>query len=234
MRILLVEDDTYNRKMVEFLMKNEGYEVDEVDNPQGALQLLERHTPHLILLDINFGNKHVNGFELYDEIRKRYQEIPVIFVTSRSELEDKLKGLEMGADDYITKPYAPAEVVARVRRVLHRVYKRSSSQQQGNFRFEGIELNVVDLCVTLPNHKPISLTPTEMKLLMHLMQNADQVVSRDDLLTTVWGDNYPGESNIVDSYIRKLRRKIERDPANPHFIRTARGYGYKFSVKSPS
>jgi len=233
-RILLVEDDTYNRKMVEFLMKNEGYEVDEVDNPQGALQLLERHTPHLILLDINFGNKHVNGFELYDEIRKRYQEIPVIFVTSRSELEDKLKGLEMGADDYITKPYAPAEVVARVRRVLHRVYKRSSSQQQGNFRFEGIELNVVDLCVTLPNHKPISLTPTEMKLLMHLMQNADQVVSRDDLLTTVWGDNYPGESNIVDSYIRKLRRKIERDPANPHFIRTARGYGYKFSVKSPS
>jgi DNA-binding response OmpR family regulator len=231
-RILVVEDDTYNRKMVEFLMKSEGYEVDEVDNPAGALQILDRRTPHLILLDINFGNKNLNGFELYSKIRERHQEVPVIFVTSRSDLDDKLKGLDMGADDYITKPYAPAEVVARVRRVLHRVYHNSAPQAQQNLRFEGIELSVSDLCVRLPNRRPIELTPTEMKLLAHLMHNAEQIVSRDDLLTNVWGDNYPGESNIVDSYIRKLRRKIEADPTNPHFIRTARGYGYKFSTKS--
>ena len=231
MRILVVEDDTYNRKMVEFLMKSEGYDVDEVDNPQGALQMLDRRLPHLILLDINFGNKHLNGFELYQEIRKRQQDIPVIFVTSRSDLDDKLRGLDMGADDYITKPYAPAEVVARVRRVLDRVYKHKAQPAQQQLRFDGIELSIPDLCVRIPGRHQIDLTPTEMKLLMHLMQNDEQVVSRDDLLTNVWGDNYPGESNIVDSYIRKLRRKIETDPANPHFIRTARGYGYKFSTK---
>ncbi len=246
MRILVVEDDTYNRKMVEFLMKSEGYEVDEIDNPEGALQVIARRPPHLILLDINFGNRHLNGFELYSEIRKQHQDVPVIFVTSRNELDDKLKGLDMGADDYITKPYAPAEVVARVRRVLHRVYQRNPPQAQQNLRFEGIELNVADLCVYLArrpgargvgvvaaadNRLMVYLTKMEMKLLLYLMQNAEQVVPRDDLLAHVWGENYVGESNIVDSFIRKLRRKVEADPAHPHFIRTARGYGYKFSTK---
>lgn len=231
MRILIVEDDAYNRKMVEYLMRSEGYDVDEIDNPRGALQMIERQKPDLMVLDINFGAKYPTGFELYQEMKKRQIDVPVIFVTSRDELEDKLKGLDMGADDYITKPYAPAEVVARVRRLLRRVYQRGNADAQQNLRFDGIELSVADLCVYITGKQPVSLTPTEMKLLMHLMQHAEQVISRDDLLNSVWGDNYPGESNIVDSYIRKLRRKIERDPAQPHFVRTSRGYGYKFSTK---
>jgi DNA-binding response OmpR family regulator len=229
-RILVVEDDSYNRKMVEYLMKSEGYEVDEVDNPRGALTIIDRRMPDLILLDINFGPKHVDGFDLFQQIRERNQEIPIIFVTSRNDLDDKLHGLDIGADDYITKPYAPAEVVARVRRVLHRVYRHVPQTMQ-HLRFDGIELRVADLTVEIPNRRPILLTPTEMKLLKCLMQHAESVVSRDDLIMTVWGDDYPGESNIVDSYIRKLRRKIEPSPSQPRFIRTARGTGYKFSTK---
>lgn len=232
MKILVVEDDAYNRMMAVYLMRNEGYTVEEVDNPTGALKMIEREPPHLILLDINFGPRNINGFQLYGELKKRQLDIPVIFMTSRFELEDKVEGLEMGADDYITKPYAPAEVVARVRRVLFRIYKRGVAETHTqHFRFPGIELNVADLCVQIPDHRPITLTPTEMKLLMVLMQHVDQVVPRDDLLTAVWGDSYPGESNIVDSYIRKLRRKIESDPAHPFFLRTIRGSGYKFSTK---
>jgi two-component system alkaline phosphatase synthesis response regulator PhoP len=230
MRILVVEDDKHNRKMVEFLMRSEGYDVDEVDNPQGALQIITRRMPDLILLDINFGPRQLDGFELYSHIREINAEIPVIFVTSSNDLDDKLRGLDIGADDYITKPYAPAEVVARVKRVLHRVYRQTTPTSQ-QLRFEGIELNIADLCVYLPGRHPILLTPTEMRLLMHLMQHAEQVVSRENLLTAVWGENYPGESNIVDSYIRKLRRKVEPDSSQPNFIRTVRGYGYKFSTK---
>ncbi len=232
MRILVVEDDNFNRKMVELLMQSMGHEVDSIDNPLGALPLIEKRAPHLIMLDINFDSRHtMSGFDLFQELRNRGSEIPVIFVTSRNELEDKLRGFDMGADDYITKPYAPAEVVARVRRVLHRVYNTSIAAAPQSLKFAGIELSVPDLSVRVGDHHVATLTPTEMRLLMHLMQRPNQVVKRDDLLVAVWGDNYPGESNIVDSYIRKLRLKVEDNPAKPQYIRTARGYGYKFVTK---
>jgi DNA-binding response OmpR family regulator len=230
-RILVVEDEKYNRKIIEILMRDEGFEVDAVDNPAGALQMIDRTTPQLILLDINFGPKQPDGFVLYQKLREKHPDIPVIFITSRGDLDDKLRGLDMGADDYITKPFAGAEVVARVKRVLHRVYQSQMPSQQQRLRFEGIELNIPELSVLIPSKRPISLTPTELKMMMCLMQHADQVVSRSDLLAAVWGDDYPGESNIVDSYIRKLRRKIEAEPSKPHFLRTVRGFGYKFSVK---
>lgn len=232
MRILVVEDDNFNSKMVEYLMQSEGHEVDTIDNPVGALTLIERRRPHLILLDINFDSRHkLNGFDLYEQLKQKHVDIPVIFVTSRDDLDDKLRGFALGADDYITKPYAPAEVVARVRRVLHRVYNTPAASTQQQLRFRGIELNVSELSVLIDDKRSVALTKTEMKLLMHLMLHADQVVTRDDLLVTVWGENYPGESNIVDSYIRKLRIKVEQDPAQPQYIKTARGMGYKFSTK---
>lgn len=232
MRILVIEDDNLNRKMIEILMQSEGHEVDAVDNPMGALELIARRPPHLMLLDINFDPRHrMNGFDLFERVKAQELEIPVIIMTSRDQLEDKLRGFELGADDYITKPYSPAEVAARVKRVLTRVYKSAATQPQ-QLRFEGIELSLTDLTVTLNGHRTITLTPTEKRLLLYLMRRPDQVVMRDDLLEAVWGDGYAGESNVVDSYIRKLRRKIESDPANPRSIRTVRGYGYKFATKS--
>ena len=231
MRILVIEDDFYNRSMVSHLMRTEGHEVEEVDNPRGALHLIERQPPQLLLLDVNFGNKYMSGFEFYQDLKKRQIDIPVIFMTSRDELEDKLTGFGMGADDYITKPYAPAEVAARVKSLLHRTYKRDMTETQQRLRFATIELDIANLQVVIEGRPAINLTPTEMKLLRHLMQHAEQVVEREDLLSAVWGDNYPGESNIVDSYIRKLRRKLERDANKPTYIRTVRGSGYKFSIK---
>jgi DNA-binding response OmpR family regulator len=231
MHVLIVEDDFYNRSMVAHLMRTEGHEVEEVDNPRGALEMVERRVPHLILLDVNFGAKHMNGFEFFEEIQRRQIEVPVIFMTSRDELEDKLTGFNLGADDYITKPYAPAEVAARVKSVLFRTYKRNVQTAKSQWRFDTIELDVPNLVVQVKGRsKPSPLTPIEMKLLMYLMQRVEHVVAREDLLTAVWGDGY--ESNIVDSYIRKLRRKIEVDAANPQFIRTVRGAGYKFTAKA--
>lgn len=232
MHILVVEDDFYNRSMVAHLMRTEGHEVEEVDNPRGAMQMVERRQPHLILLDVNFGPKHMDGFQFFQELQRRQIDVPVIFMTSRDELEDKLVGFNLGADDYITKPYAPAEVAARVKSVLHRTYKRAMAETKQQWRFDGIELDATNLQVLVKGRRPQTLAPTEMKLLMHLMQHAEQVVERSDLLAAVWGEDFPGASNIVDSYIRKLRRKIESDPANPSFIRTVRGSGYKFSTKN--
>jgi DNA-binding response OmpR family regulator len=231
MNILIVEDDFYNRMMVAHLMRNEGHTVQEVDNPEGAFEMMQRTPPHLILLDVNFGPKHLTGFQFFERIKKAGSDVPVIFMTTRSELEDKLEGFKIGADDYITKPYAPAEVAARVKSVLFRVYKRAGTDQQQRLRYDTVELDVAALQVHIVGRKPVDLTKTEMKMLMHLMQRAEQVVPRDDLLSAVWNEDFFGDSNIVDSYIRKLRRKLEVDPANPVLIRTVRGSGYKFSTK---
>ncbi|MBA3825867.1 MAG: response regulator transcription factor [Ktedonobacterales bacterium] len=231
MNILIVEDDFYNRMMVAHLMRNEGHTVQEVDNPEGAFEMIQRSPPHLILLDVNFGPKHLTGFQFFERLKKKEVDVPVIFMTTRADLEDKLEGFKIGADDYITKPYAPAEVAARVKSVLVRVYKRTGLEQQQRLRYDTVELDVAALQVHIAGRKPIDLTKTEMRMLMHLMQRAEQVVPREDLLNAVWHDDFYGDSNIVDSYIRKLRRKLEADPANPTLIRTVRGSGYKFSTK---
>jgi DNA-binding response OmpR family regulator len=227
-RILVVDDDPIGSRMMQFLLGEEGYQVDAVDGPRGALALVEKQTPDLLLLDVNM--PQTNGFELYRRLRDMDYDIPVIFVTAKGELEDRLQGLRMGADDYITKPFQPAELLARVEAVLRR-YRKSGPTGAQVVRGGGVEINTSELRVTLPDRRNIFLTPTEMKVLLQLVQHAGQVVSRDELMSSVWGEHYGGESNIVDVYIRRLRRKIERDPANPGYIQATRGLGYKFVGK---
>lgn len=226
MRILVVDDDEKTTEMVQFLLSRQGYQVDTVDNGRGALALIERHLPDLMLLDV--GLPQMSGFEFYERLRRDGYDIPVIFVTGADELEDRLQGLNMGADDYICKPFQPAELTARVEAVLRR-YHRAISGDRRRHQASGLEIDVASLQITLPDHRVIRLTPTEMKLLLHLTQHVGQVLSREELMAHVWGDNYVGESNIVDVYIRRLRRKIERDAANPTIIQSARGVGYKFA-----
>ncbi len=228
MRILIVEDEKYNRQMIKYLMNCEGYDVDEIDNPDGALQLIQRSMPQLFLLDINFGAKRLDGFELYRKIRELDKDVPVIFITARKETEDEIKGLALGADDYITKPFTPALLAARVKTVLNRVYRGHVAASQV-IKMKSLELNISELTVVMQTGKTIILTPTEMKLLKQLMSHPDSGISRDDLLYAVWGDTYIGDSNIVDSYIRKLRSKLEKNPSKPQYILTVRGVGYKFS-----
>ncbi|HEV2237997.1 MAG TPA: response regulator transcription factor [Ktedonobacterales bacterium] len=225
MRILVVDDDPAGMRMLQFLLGEEGYEVELADSPRAALALMERHTPDLLLLDV--GLPQQNGFDLYRKLRDLEYDIPVIFVTARGELDDRLHGLRMGADDYIAKPYQPAELIARVEAVLRR-YRKTGALATPVMRMAGVEINTADLRVTLPDQRNVYLTPTELKVLLQLVQRAGQVVSRDALMSSVWGERYDGESNIVDVYIRRLRRKLERDAARPRFIQATRGLGYRF------
>ena len=228
MRILVVDDDIIGSKMISFILTEEGYTVDTVDNPRGALAMVEKHPPDLLLLDVNMPPN--SGFDFYQRLLALDYDIPVIFVTAKGELDDKLAGLRMGADDYVSKPFQPAELLARVEAVLRR-YRKATPGATQIVRGGGVEINTSELRVSLPDQRNIFLTPTEMKVLLQLVQHAGHVVSRDTLLATVWGQDYGGESNIVDVYIRRLRRKIERDPSNPEYIQATRGLGYRFAGK---
>ena len=225
MRILLVDDDPYTTRLIRYILEQDGYAVDPVDNPRGALAMVEKSPPDLLILDVNM--PRMNGFELYQHLLGRNHDIPVIFVTAKGELEDRLHGLKLGADDYIVKPFQPAEVVARVQAVLRRYHKAGPGGNQV-VKGGGVEISTSELRVTLPDRRNLFVKPTEMKLLLHLVRHVGQVVSREELLTNVWGSDYSGDSNIVDVYIRRLRRKIEPDSSAPRFILSTRGLGYKF------
>jgi DNA-binding response OmpR family regulator len=229
MRILVVDDEPISSKLVHFILNEEGYDVSSVDSPRGALALIQRQLPDLILLDVNM--PHMNGFDFHKHLRANDYDIPVIFVTAKGELEDRLNGLRDGADDYIVKPFDPAELLARVQAVLRR-YRKASAQASGQvLRVGGFELNIADLQMSLPDKRVVLLTPRELKIMLLLAGRFGQILRREELLEAVWGEDYPGESNIVDVYIRRLRRKIERDPANPQYIQSIRGMGYKFVGK---
>ncbi|HEY7781179.1 MAG TPA: response regulator transcription factor [Ktedonobacterales bacterium] len=228
MRILVVDDDPIGSRMLHFLLTEEGYIVDAVDGPRGALAMVEKHPPDLVLLDVNM--PQTNGFELYKRLIDQEYDIPVIFVTAKGELDERLHGLKMGADDYITKPFQPAELLARVEAVLRR-YRKAAPGGVQVVRGGGFEIYVSELRVTLPDGRNIYLTPTELRVLIALVQRVGQVVSRDELLANAWSDHQDGETNVVDVYIRRLRRKIERDPSNPVHIQSARGLGYKLTGK---
>jgi DNA-binding response OmpR family regulator len=228
LRILVVDDDPIGSRLVQFLLTEQGYQVDTVDNARGALAMIERQPPDLMLLDVNL--PQLSGFEIFQRLRERNYDIPAIFVTAKDELEDRLQGLRMGADDYICKPFQPAELTARVEAVLRR-YRKSASGDRQPLRSGEMDIDMAALQVTLPEKGNIRLTPTEMKLFLRLAQHPGETMTREDLMHTVWGEHYSGESNIVDVYIRRLRRKIEHDPTNPEIIQSARGVGYKFSSK---
>ncbi len=222
MRVLVVDDDPLGSRMVQFLLAEQGYTVEMAGTAHAALQHIERTPPDLLLLDVNL--PQLNGFDLYKRLRSRGIDIPVIFVTAKDEVENKVLGLEMGADDYIAKPFQPAELTARVSAVLRRY--RKSGRGSEPITASGLVIDPIGLTVTAPGHRPVSLTPTEMKVLVYLAQRAGQPVSRDELMASVWGETFEGESNIVDVYIRRLRRKLEDDPAHPRLIQAERGVGY--------
>lgn len=224
MRILVVDDDPLGSRMVHFLLTEQGYTVDMTDSARGAVAMLESHVPDLILLDVNL--PHLSGFDFCKRLRDDGFEMPVIFVTAKGELEDRLEGLRIGADDYICKPFQPAELSARVEAVLRR-YRRTRGDG-AVIQTPSIEIDAVGLRVNLPGRRPVALTPTEMKVLVQLAQRPGETVEREEVMANVWGNAYIGESNIVDVYVRRLRRKLERDPAHPELIHSARGVGYKF------
>jgi DNA-binding response OmpR family regulator len=223
--ILVVDDDQFANTLVQFVLNKEGYEVETTDNPRGALRMIQKRVPDLLIIDVMM--PYLNGFEFAGHLSEEGYEIPIIFMTAQDTLESKLQGFHIGADDYICKPFNHQELVARVQAVIRRVKHNSklgaSSIRNGQFELFPGELKVVNA-----ENVVIILTPTEMHVLRVLMSAAGQVVDRDRLLSEVWNDS-ESNSNIVDVYIRRLRMKLEDDVNAPLHIISVRGIGYKFS-----
>ena len=225
MYILVVDDDQFANTLVQFVLNKEGYEVETTDNPRGALRMIQKRVPDLLIIDVMM--PYLNGFEFAKHLQEEGYEIPIIFMTAQDTIESKLQGFHIGADDYICKPFNHQELVARVqaviRRVKHDTKLGSSSIRNGQFELFPGELKVVNA-----ENIAITLTPTEMQVLRVLMSASGQVVDRDRLLSEVWNDS-ESNSNIVDVYIRRLRMKLEEDVIEPLHIISVRGIGYKFS-----
>ncbi|MFH1446177.1 MAG: response regulator transcription factor [Chloroflexota bacterium] len=223
-RILVVDDE---KRMVGFIrlnLEHDGFEVIEAFNGAQAIERLRESLPDLILLDIMMPD--LDGFEVLRMVREA-SAVPVIMLTAKGEENDKVRGLELGADDYVTKPFSPRELVSRVRAVLRR--GTSFDDKEGD-RIEVDERLQLDFGrhEVWVDGELIKLRPTEYRLLYHLVKNAGWVLTHDQILTKVWGYEYRNEPHYVRLYINYLRKKIEMDPTDPKYILTERGVGYRF------
>ncbi len=227
MRILIVDDDRPSLKMTAFLLKEEGYTVFTADNGQEALRQIDDKAPDLLILDVMMPG--MDGWEVTRHLR-RSTNLPILILSAKGETSDRVFGLDLGADDYLAKPFEPSELLARVRAVLRRAEAFTFGEPQTQLAVEGFRLDPVNSTVTTPNGRVLELTPIEFRLLHYLMRNNGRVLTHEQLLSTVWGYDYEGYSNQVAVYIRRLRAKLEPNPDNPRFIATVRGMGYKFEI----
>lgn len=227
MYILVVDDDRFANTLVQFVLHKAGYEVETLDSPRAAIQMIEKREPDLLILDVSM--PYISGFELSQKLRNEGYEIPIIFMTAKDAIEDRLQGFEVGADDYVCKPFNHQELVARVQAVMRRSRKNGKENAQ-SLRVGHFELLPAELKMTIPGRSAVLLTPKEMQVLRLLMASAGQVVKRDQLLADIWNER-DSSSNIVDVYIRRLRLKLEEDADKPAHIVSVRGSGYKFVGK---
>jgi two-component system KDP operon response regulator KdpE len=223
-KILAVDDEQRMVRFIQLNLEQDGFEVITAYNGKDALEQVRTQLPDLILLDIMMPD--INGFEVLKKIRE-VNTVPVIMLTAKGEEDDRIQGLELGADDYITKPFSPRELVSRIRAVLRRT--KSFTEDQ-------VDLIKVDERLTIDfsrrevwvEGQKVDLRPTEYRLLYHLVQNAGWVNTHEQLLTKVWGFEYQDEPHYVRLYVNYLRKKIEQDPSDPKYILTERGVGYRF------
>jgi DNA-binding response OmpR family regulator len=220
-RILVIEDDSDVRAMLQMVLVDEDFDVIEADDGERGLALVD-DSVDLVLLDIKLPD--VNGFEVCRRMRT-VSGVPIIMVTAQADSYDMVAGLSAGADDYVTKPFEPKVLIARIRALLRRM--QANADEARGLICGDLEISPRD-GVALRNGAPLHLTKTEFRLLCDLAEHEGRVFSRDVLLQRVWGYEYAGDGRLVDSHIRRLRSKIESDPANPTHILTVRGLGYRF------
>lgn len=222
--IMIVEDEAGVRKMIKMYLVKKGYHVITAENGEQGIHKLRSTNPHLILLDIEMPGK--NGFEVCQEIRKK-RTIPIIFLSVRRETFDKVKCFELGGDDYLTKPFVFEELEARIKANLRR-YQSSRQQPFDILKYDGLEIHLNNYHVYL-NGALITLSKKEMKLLIQLAKNPRRIWSQEQLYDHIWSLEATGNSDTVKVHISNLRRKLEKDQANPKYIKTIRGFGYLFS-----
>lgn len=225
MKVLLLEDEKSIRDFIRINLRREGCEVVEAGTGEEALQIAERHQGiEIAILDVMLPG--MDGFAVCDRLRQRYPRLGIIMLTAKSQEADKVKGLEYGADDYICKPFSPAELLARVKALHRRLTSLPGLQADQN------SIDLAPFTLFLDERKlfkqdqEIVLTPKEFAIVKLLGENANKAISRDHILSSVWGQFYLGDLKVVDVNIRRIRQKIEEDPANPVYLETVWGYGY--------
>ena len=223
-RILVVDDEERMVRFIRLNLEHDGFQVSEAFNGKEAIQKIRDVTPDLILLDVMMPD--LDGFEVLETVREVSQ-VPVIMLTAKGEEDDRVRGLELGADDYVTKPFSPRELVGRVKAVLRRTEGASGSMHGLIEVDERLKIDFDRREIWLEG-KLVKLRPTEYRMLYHLVQNAGWVVTHDQLLTKVWGYEYRDEPHYVRLYINYLRQKLEATPSDPKYILTERGVGYRF------
>jgi two-component system response regulator VicR len=227
-RILIVEDERAVARGLEYSLTSEGYDVSWASTGRQALQLARSRDPHLIVLDIRLPD--ISGFDVCRQLRAEGSRVPILMLTARDEEVDRVLGLELGADDYVVKPYSLRELISRIRALLRRAYgDLAVPPKEERVAFGGIEVDLERLLVYRAGQL-VDLTPTEFRLLRYLVTHPDRPFSREALIEAVWGyDALVANERTVDVHIRHLREKLEVDPANPRWLVTVRGVGYKFA-----
>ena len=226
MRLLVIDDepDVVESVRLGFTLQWRDVDVLGAGSGEAGLDAIEREHPDIVLLDI--GLPDINGFEVLSQIRA-FSDVPVVMLTARDDSMDKVKGLELGADDYVTKPFNHLELMARVKAVLRRLEMPAPASRAPSFRSGDLEVDFARQEAHLRGER-LDLTPTEYKLLYHLVRNAGHVLQHATLLAKIWGREYVDEVDYIRVYIRRLRDKLGDDPEDPTYIRTERGLGYRF------
>ena len=225
-KILIVDDDENICELLNLYLKKDGFDTLLAYNGMQAVEYSEKFNPDLILLDIML--PQLDGWQVCREIRKK-SDVPIIMLTAKGETFDKILGLELGADDYITKPFDTKEVIARIKAVLRRTNDKENQQGVKEVRFDKLIINLTNYELTVGDER-IDTPPKELELLYHLASNPNRVYTRDQLLDEVWGFDYYGDSRTVDVHVKRLREKLE-DVSNEWSLKTVWGVGYKFEVK---
>lgn len=224
-KILVVEDELPIRKLIQFNLQRSNFEVIEAGNGNEAIKLVSTQSPSLVLLDLMLPD--MDGFEICTKLRESYPELPIVIVSARSQDMEKIMALELGADDYVVKPFNPLELVARIRSVLRRT-NHSGQKQLSSIIPSGPFVLDTKTQRLYKSGKLLKLTAREFQLIKLFFERFNEPITRDELLDRIWGINYFGDSKTVDVHIRRLREKIEDDPSQPVFLKTVWGFGYCF------
>ncbi len=228
--ILIVDDDPAILRLLSMNLKARGYEIFTATNGEESLEAVQKDFIDLIILDLMMPK--LDGVEVCRRIRE-WSDIPIIILSARGDENDKVKCLELGADDYLTKPFGIAELMARIKTAFRHRGDPSVTPAQSTFSYEGLEINFAKRKVTV-NGRDITLTPTEFALLQHLAVNSDKVLTHNMLLQSVWGNEYSSEKEYLRVFVGRLRRKLEPDPKNPKYIQTIPGVGYQIATSTPT
>lgn len=221
--VLIIEDESSIRKFVKINLERKNLKVFEAESAEIGLEILTKEKIDIILLDLMLPG--IDGIEACKIIREKNKNVGIIMLTAKSQDEDKISGLTSGADDYITKPFNPTELILRIEKLYSRIYKLEPEETVIK---EGVFTLNLKSREFFKSDKFIELTPTEFNIIEMFLKNKDKAFSRDEILNIIWGEKYLGDSKIVDVNIRRIRSKIEDDPANPEYLLTVWGVGYKF------